>query len=45
VKVTYRANGETRDLSEAAARQLIEAGICDAVAEREPEPPPRRKAR
>jgi hypothetical protein len=38
MKVTYRANNEVREISDAAANQLIDAGICAAVAEPPQEP-------
>lgn len=31
MKVRYRANGETAELTEEAARQLVDAGICERV--------------
>lgn len=43
MKVTYRANGDTAVLTEEAGRQLVAAGICDAVAEPpKKEPPPKK---
>jgi hypothetical protein len=50
MKVTYLANGDVREISDVAARQLIDAGICTAVAEppkKEPvkkEPQPKQPA-
>lgn len=44
MKVRYRANGEIRDVSDEAARSLIEAHICDAVDAPPPKPPKGRKA-